>query len=175
MAFQQSTAEHFCQLMVCNSEGAVTPLRAYIRQQGGDAGDSLTVEQLFTSYVFDYHGWQTLKIFPYRSAQGTVVWLAAADPLPDDMDAEHQKYIQEVFPRLQEELEHEHWTTADAYIDRMLQYQSTFGAPLGNRGGTPLSSSVFLPLMISLLVAFFSIPFISKTTFSPSKDRRRPQ
>jgi len=155
-----STAKHFCQLMVCSNEGTVTSLNAYIRQQQGIADDSLTVEQLFTSYVFDYDGWQTLKVFPHRSAHGTVVWYAAADRLPNDMDVEHQKYIQEVFPRLQQEVEHENWPVVDAYISRMLNYQTTFGAPTVHHP-SPIAHypSLILPFAIALFLAFLSLSF----------------
>ena len=154
---EQAAAKHFCQLFVCSNEGNITTLNAYIRQQPSVVDDSLTVEQMFTSYVFDYDGWQTLKIFPHRSANGTVVWYAAGDPLPNDMDVEHQKYIQQVFPHLQQEIEHENWPVVNAYIDRMIQYQTTFGASPDTTGLSSIPS-YFLPLTIGLFLAFLAIP-----------------
>ena len=165
---EQAAAKHFCQLFVCSNEGNITTLNTYIRQQPSVVDDSLTVEQMFTSYVFDYNGWQTLKVFPHRSANGTVVWYAAGDPLPNDMDVEHQKYIQQVFPHLQQEIEHENWPVVNAYIDRMIQYQPTFGSPwveAASPFGGEASPSYLLPLTISLFLAFLAIPFCKSFLF----------
>lgn len=161
---EQATAKHFCQLFVYSNRGSVTPLNAYIRQQQSITDDSLTVEQMFTSYVFDYNGWQTLKVFPHRSASGTVVWYAATDKLPKDLDQEHQNYIQQVFPRLQQEIEHENWSVVNAYIDRMIQYQTTFGASPDTIGLSSIPS-YFLPLTIGLFLAFLAIPICKSFHF----------
>ena len=48
---EQAAAKHFCQLFVCSNEGNITTLNTYIRQQPSVVDDSLTVEQMFTSYV----------------------------------------------------------------------------------------------------------------------------
>ena len=161
---EQAAAKHFCQLFVCSNEGNITTLNTYIRQQPSVVDDSLTVEQMFTSYVFDYDGWQTLKVFPHRSANGTVVWYAAGDPLPNDMDVEHQKYIQQVFPHLQQEIEHKNWPVVNAYIDRMIQYQTTFGASPDTTGLSSIPS-YFLPLTIGLFLAFLAIPICKSFHF----------
>ena len=93
------------------------------------------------NYVFDYQGWQTLRIFPHQKADGIVEWYAPTDELPQDMSEEHQKYIHEVFPRLIAEIEAGNWDTADAYIDRMIQYQCQFG---GSKLPSRLSSIVII-------------------------------
>lgn len=99
-------------------------------------------------YVFDYQGWQTLRIFPHQKADGTVEWYAPTDELPQDMSEEHQKYIREVFPRLIAEIETDNWETADAYIDRMIQYQCQFG-------GSKLPSRPSSAVIIGIFVLFF--------------------
>lgn len=124
----QRQAKHFCQLLVCDNENNIRPLSVYIRQQPSEQNDSLSIEQLFMVYVFDYKGWQILRIFPHQKTDGTIVWYAPTDELPQDMSEEHKKYIREVFPRLIAEIEAGNWDTADAYIDRMIQYQCRFGS-----------------------------------------------
>ena len=144
----QEQAKHFCQLMVCDNNNRVIPLHAYIRQQPLQQNDSLSIEQLFATYVFDYDGWQILRIFPHQKADGTVVWYSATDALPQDMGIEHQKYIHEVFPRLLAEIQAGNWQTADAYIERMVQYQCKFGAT-----STTATPSYTLYLMLLLFVS----------------------
>ena len=67
-------------------------------------------------------------IFPHLADDGTVNWYAPADELTASLDTEHQKYIREVLPRLQQEIMAGHWETVDACIDRMIQYQCQFGS-----------------------------------------------
>jgi hypothetical protein len=107
----QSTAAHFCQLMVQDADGKLSSIGAFAN------GDT----QLFVEYVFQHDGWRDLRIFPHDNR-----WYAATDMLPVSLDHEHQRYIQEVFPRIIKEVEMEHWQTVDAYIDRLLEYQRTF-------------------------------------------------
>ena len=155
----QPQAARFCRLMVCDNEGRVVPLRAYIRQQSTPSGEEgLTVEQLFTSYVIDYEGWRTLRIFPHHlpskpSGEGPLRWYAPDDILPNDMSEEHRKYIREVFPRLLTEIEAGNWATVDAYIDRMIQYQCRFGSATN----TSANLNVLVPAIIGILLVF---PFI---------------
>ena len=122
----KETAAHFCRLLVNDGEGRVSTISSYIRTHQATASDSLTLEQLFTNYVFQYEGWKTLRIFPH-STKDQVRWYAATDALPDDLDPEHQKYICEIFGRLSTEVEAGHWEAVNACINRMEQYQCRFG------------------------------------------------
>ncbi len=156
----QQQARHFCQLLVCDNENRVTPLSAYIRQQSLKQSDSLTIEQLFVAYVFDYDGWQTLRVFPHQRTDGTVSWYSATDTLPQDMSEEHQKYIHEVFPRVLMEIQAGNWQTVDAYIDRMVQYQCKYGAvPPADSPSVFTCLLVFLliSILIAVVLLFFSI------------------
>ena len=150
----KATAAHFCRLLVCDGEGNISPISSYIRSHQTSPSDSLTQEQMFTTYVFNYDGWKTLRIFPHNAA-GTVSWYASADTLPASMEAEHRKYIREVFLHLLPEIEAANWQTVDAYIDRMLQYQTTFGAP--QHPSTPSlwpAVAIIAILTLLLLTAF---------------------
>jgi len=141
----QATAAHFCQLLVKDAEGNVKSINAFAN---GDA-------QLFAEYVFQYDGWRDLHIFPHNGQ-----WYAATDQLPTTLNAEHQRYIQEVFPRMIREAEAERWEVVDAYIDRMLEYQRQFS-------NTEKASSITAPLPVTLLllllfVLFLLIPLFQK-------------
>jgi hypothetical protein len=113
--------------------------------------------------------WQSLRLFPHHEADGTIVWYAPADALPASLGAEHQKYIREVFPRLQQEMEAGRWENVDAYIDRMLEYQCQFG-------GTTLASQpsfydiTGIFLVISMLVILCSSRFFR--TFAAKKRKQ---
>lgn len=160
----EATAAHFCQLMVCDNSGRIQSLRQYIHQQQTVPSDSLTAEQMFCIYLFDYDGWKSLRIFPHTNRQGStdkhptanhrVNWYAAADRLPASLDAEHQRYIREVFPRLIAEVKAENWSQVDAYITRMLKYQTTFAAPARHHSTnhTPHAALIFLPFALFLAV-----------------------
>ncbi len=132
------------------SEGNLCSISSYIRTHQIAASDSLTAEQQFTEYVFGYDGWKSLRIFPHQQGN-SVSWYAAGDDLPVSMDVEHRKYISEVFLRLSQEVEAGRWATADAYIDRMLQYQTTFGAPPSSL--LPPHSTLLAILLLPFLIA----------------------
>ena len=147
-----ATAAHFCQLLVRDNTGTVQSLNSYIRRQPSDASDSLSAAQSFCTYIFNYGGWQSLRIFPHANTNGTITWHAADERLPDDIDSEHQKYIHDVFPRLIAEIEAENWSQVDAYIDRMLKYQTTFASDQTHqtKHHTPHTALLFLPFVLFL-------------------------
>lgn len=155
----QATAAHFCQLLVCDNMGTVQSLNSYIHRQPSDVSDSLSAAQSFCTYIFNYGGWQSLRIFPHTKTNGIITWHAADERLPDDIDSEHQKYIHDVFPRLIAEIEAENWSQVDAYIDRMLKYQTTFASVHTSQASHPTPHSVLLFLPFVLFLIF---PFIFK-------------
>ena len=57
-----------------------------------------------------------------------LTWYSPTDVLPDSMDAEHRKYIRDVFTRLNGEIQAGRFDRANQYLDKMLEYQQTFGA-----------------------------------------------
>ena len=154
----RATAAHFCQLLVRDNTGTVQSLNSYIRRQPSDTPDSLSAAQSFCTYIFNYGGWQSLRIFPHANTNGTITWHAADERLPDDIDSEHQKYIHDVFPRLIAEIEAENWSQVDAYIDRMLKYQTTFASDQTHqtKHHTPHTALLFLPFVL-----FLALPLIS--------------
>ena len=140
----QTQAAHFCRLFISDETG-IYPLGYHARRILA-SDDSLTAEQQFTSFVFYQDNWQSLRLFPHQAADGTVVWYAPSEELPATIGAEHQKYIREVFPRLISEAEAGNWVTVDAYIDKMLQYQCTFGS-------APKESAPLQPIAVASLFA----------------------
>ena len=113
------------------------------------ADDSLSVEQIFAGYVLLADGWQTMRLFPHQE-KGVVSWYSADDELPSSMGSEHQKYIQEVFPRLVAEVQAGDWETVDAYIDRMIQYQCQFS---GNMQSSRPPATIIIGIII--VITFF--------------------
>lgn len=144
----QAQAAHFCQLFICDETG-VYPL-GYHARRILSPNDSLTAEQQFTSFVFYQDNWQSLRLFPHCQEDGSVTWYAPAEALPASLGAEHQKYIREVFPRLISEAEAGNWTTVDAYIDKMVKYQCTYGSP--EKENAPVQ-----PMAVGALLAFASV------------------
>ena len=166
LVIPQKQAAHFCQLFVADG-ASVSPLsfrarkmiqlteqrapselaRRWSSRDGrrrSQPDDSLSVEQIFTGYILLADGWQTMRLFPHKE-NGVVSWYSATDELPHSMDSEHQKYIQEVFPRLIAEVQAENWSTVDAYIDRMIQYQCQFsGKELPARPSSAAIIGIFL-------------------------------
>jgi len=130
----KSTATHFSQLLVQDADGKLKSINAFAN---GDA-------PLFAEYVFQHDGWRDLRIFPHGNH-----WYAATDVLPSSLDHEHQRYIQEVFPRMMKEIEAERWDVVDQYIDRLLQYQHQFS-------NTEQASSITVshPVMVVLPLLF---------------------
>lgn len=148
-------ASHFCRLFVNDGE-RIMPLSAHARRVI-EPNDSLTQEQLFTEFILRDDNWQSLRIFPHPADNQQVVWYAAGEDLPANLGAEHQKYIREVFPRLISEAEAGNWQAVDAYIDRMLQYQSTFAQ-------TQKASVPMWPMAIGALLSFVFLFLISKVS-----------
>ena len=154
----QATAARFCQLLVCDTDNRIISLQAFLSKNPLEASDSLTVEQLFFDYVFHYGGWQTLRVFPYNDGKRTY-WYATTSELPQSIPSEHRRYMQEVFVRMQSEVDAGQWTVVGEYISRILQYQRQFG-PVSS---VSRSASLPIPLIASIVLFFFlSIPFLRR-------------
>ena len=171
LVIPQQQAAHFCQLFVVDGPSVSTlsyharktiqlteqraPSELARRWSSRDGrrrsqpDDSLSVEQILAGYVLLADGWQTMRLFPHQE-KGMVSWYSAAGELPSHMSAEHQKYIREVFPRLVAEVQAGHWSTVDAYIDRMIQYQCQFG-------GSKLPSQPFSATVIGIFLLLFML------------------
>ena len=65
----------------------------------------------------------SLRVLPYSDEQGTTVWYSPADSIPDTVEAEHKKYITEVFPRMYQDVMAGHDERVNVYLDKMLVYQ----------------------------------------------------
>ena len=148
LVIPQKQATHFCLLFVSNNSSVSTLSMQARRMIKPD--DSLSVEQIFAGYILLADGWQTMRLFPHQE-NGAVSWYSATDELPASIGSEHQKYIQEVFPRLIAEVQAENWSTVDAYIDRMIQYQCQFGGQeLPPRPSSAAIIGIFLLFFASL-------------------------
>ena len=156
-------AEHFCQLMLDDGTGA-SPLYYHARHMM-QAEDSLSVEQLFASFILQDDNWQGMRFFPHQEGRG-VVWYSAADKLPATINAEHRKYILEVFPRLIAQVEAGDWKTVDAYIEKIVQYQCQFG---GSQVKSPVSSAQLTVIAAIFLV----ILLVSRFLLLPLHPKRR--
>ena len=159
LVIPQKQAAHFCQLFVAeNSSLSTLSCRAH---QMIPPDDSLSVEQIFAGYILLADGWQTMRLFPHQE-DGVVSWYSATDELPASIGSEHQKYIREVFPRLIAEIEAGHWSTVDAYIDRMIQYQCQFG---GQKLPARPSSAVIIGIFLLFLALIFLAHYYKKYLF----------
>ena len=76
--------------------------------------------------ISQIHEGTPLKLFPYND-KGTITWYAPTSSLPETMDPEHQKYMRDVFTRLNGEIQAGRYDVANQYLDKLLQYQLTFG------------------------------------------------
>lgn len=144
-------AARFCRLLVQDADGNVLSVAAFLRQHPLPKSDSLSAEQLFADYVFNHNGWQTLRVFPHVDSVGLVSWHSAIGELPVDMDAEHCKYIREVFPRMSAAVRAANWTAVDEFTGSITAYQTTFA---GGQTTSASRSSVVLPVVSALLAAF---------------------
>lgn len=157
-------AEHFCQLLLDDGTGA-SPLYYHTRRMM-QPEDTLSVEQLFTSFILQDDNWQGMRFFPHQEGDD-IVWYSAADKLPATINAEHRKYMLEVFPRLISQVEAGDWSTVDAYIDKMLQYQCQFG---GAKATSPVSSS-----QLAIIAAIFLVIMLVSCFFVLSLHPKRRQ
>ena len=147
----QKQAAHFCHLFVSDNSSLSTLSRRAHQMIQPD--DSLSVEQIFAGYILLADGWQTMRLFPHHE-NGSVSWYTATDELPASIDAEHQKYIREVFPRLVSEVQAGDWETVDAFIDRMIQYQCQFGGQkLPDRPSSAAIIGIFLLFLALIFLA----------------------
>lgn len=149
----QKQAAHFCRLLVNDGDGHIYPLSIYAHRltmllYHDDHYGVYSAEQVFTGLIFFYDDWQqermpfsngqgrmlmeelhsgqTLRLFPHVTQKKTT-WYAPTDLLPASLDTEHQKYIREVFSRLNALVQSGNWKSVDSFIDRMIQYQCRFG------------------------------------------------
>lgn len=149
----QKQAAHFCRLLVNDGTGTIYPLSVYAWRLTmllchDTRYGSYSAEQVFTGLVFFYNDWvearlpfsngegrqlmeelhsgQTLRLFPHTE-KGCTTWYAPTDQLPASLGTEHQKYISEVFSRLNALVQANEWKSVDTFIDRMIRYQCKFG------------------------------------------------
>ena len=73
-AIPQETAARFCQLLINDGE-SIMPLSAHARRVI-EPCDSLTCEQLFVEFLLRDDNWQSLRLFPHRQDDGTIIWYA---------------------------------------------------------------------------------------------------
>ena len=97
--------------------------------------------------IMELHQGTPLKLFPYVEHAKTT-WYAPTSTLPATMNAEHQKYMREVFTLLNGEIQAGRYDVAAQYIDRMLKYQQTFG-----------SRSIPDPTRVQAEVIYNKVPF----------------
>lgn len=155
----QKQAAHFCRLLVNDGQGKIYPLSIYARRLTmllchDDHYGDYTAEQVFTGLIFFYDDWilermpysngegrmlmeelhsgMTLRLFPHINKRHAT-WYAPTDPLPASIGSEHQKYIREVFSRLNALVQTGDWKSVDAFIDRMIRYQCQFGSANNNK------------------------------------------
>ena len=76
--------------------------------------------------IMDLHKGSPLKLLPYQDKQ-QITWYAPTDNLPATMDEEHRKYFRDVFSLLNGEIQAGNYERANAFIDKILLYQQTFG------------------------------------------------
>ena len=151
LVIPQKQAAHFGPLFVSDNSSLSTLSRRAHQMIQPD--DSLSVEQIFAGYILLADGWQTMRLFPHHE-NGSVSWYTATDELPASIDAEHQKYIREVFPRLVAEVQAGDWETVDAFIDRMIQYQCQFGGQkLPDRPSSAAIIGIFLLFLALIFLA----------------------
>lgn len=179
-------AAHFCQLLFNDGEGNVRLLNTYAQNLvtvlcGQARYGDYTAEQVFTGLIFYFDDWMrepfimtadaerqqfvyelcsgsTLRIFPHKSGAGAVSWYAPTQRLPESIDAEHRRYIQEVFTRLNAEVKAEHWETVDAYIDSMIKYQCQFG---GTPPSPTPSSNTLIAIFLGMSLACLAVCKVS--------------
>ena len=178
-ALPQEQAAHFCRLMVYDGEGKVYPLSTYANHLvtmlcGQTSYEGFTAEQVFTGLIFYYDDWirqpfiltadaerqtlvhelhsgATMRIFPHRTG-GVLTWHSPTETLPATIDAEHRRYMKEVFTRMNAEAAAQNWTAVDAYTDRMMEYQCRFG---GSRLAAPPTSTTVVALFALFLAVIF--------------------
>lgn len=187
-------ATHFCRLLF-SDDGKIYPLSIYAQHLTAMlCGDlhygEYTPEQVFTGLIFFYEDWskepmpfsngqgrvvieelhsgQTLRLFPHFEGS-QIRWYAPTDVLPQNLDAEHRKYIQEVFFRLDAEVQAGRWAAVDDCIDKMIAYQCRFG-------GTEQAADTHLWLAVLPLLLLFGFWLGGKRLFayfSPAKNSAR--
>lgn len=177
----QKQAAHFCQLLVNDGEDSVYPISLYAKHLTTMLCDSTsygdyTAEQVLTGILFYYKDWVqdslllaahpesrmlvselhsggTLRVFPHQEKDKTI-WYAPTDQLPETLDKEHQRYIQEVFLRLNEEVQAERWENVDAFIDKMIRYQCEFGSTKTNHKPSKyLIPGVFIAILALIILS----------------------
>ena len=197
----QETADRFARLFVVYND-RVCPMETYAldftkKLCGKRSYGDYTAAQVLTGFVFFYDDWKNdpittlgkhpdqsqilieslhsglpLKIFPYQST-----WYAPTSTLPDTMDIEHQKYIRDVFTRLNGEVQAGHYDRANQYLDRLLQYQQTFGRrmlPTESRveaehlyNRVPFATILFMVCLTLGIVSFGALLFERRLPLQP--------
>lgn len=186
-ALPKDVASHFCQLLVNDGNGRIYPLSMYAQHLTTllyevPHYEDFTAEQVLTGFIFYYDDWvqlpassrealtlvqelhtgQTLRLFPHLS-DGEIIWYAPTDPIPKSVGTEHRKYMQEVFSRLNGEVQAGNWQNVEEYIDKMIKYQCQYG----NNGKSEASTPTYLIYIVALFLLGLVVISIFIRTFAP--------
>ena len=156
-ALPKQTAERFGELLVLHND-RICPLQTLAidftkKRYGAKSYQGQTAEQVFMNWIFWGDDWMDidrsslLKVFPC-TADGSTVWYAPTDALPDALDAQHQQFVRLVFVLLREYAEAGEYAGMDEIVDKLLKYQQ-------QNGGTSLPSAK----QIAAERTYNSIPF----------------
>lgn len=155
-------AAHFCKVLIYDGN-SIAPLNYHAHRIITQENDSLTTEQLFSSFVLYQDNWLQMRLFPHSDGNGNVAWCAPGDEIPESIGTEHIKYMREVLPLLRRHIDKGDWNTVDEIIDKLIKYQCTFGnINQGKENHPPIHFTLFFACLA--IISIIIITFAAKRT-----------
>lgn len=107
-----------------------------------------------------------MKVLPYTD--GRTTWYSPVDSLPKSVEAEHAKYIHDVFSLMNGDVQGRQWDRVNVYLDKMRRYQRLNAGtsfPLSSRlkaerlyNSIPFATILFMVnLTLGFLALFYTI------------------
>lgn len=116
----------------------------------------------------------TLKVLPYTDKR--TIWYSPVDSIPNSVEAEHAKYIRNVFSLMNGDVQAKQWERVNFYLDKMRKYQQlNAGAsfPKTNQlqaehiyNAIPFATILFI---VNLTLGFLALGY---TIYNMSRTRR---
>ncbi len=122
-----------------------------LHQQAADADNKIML-------IMQLRSGQTLRVLPYTDARGRTTWYSPTDSLPKSVEAQHAKYIKDVFTLINADVRRGDFARVNVFFDKMRQYQRVSG------GNSLPSTAQYRAERINNAVPFATVLFIANLT-----------
>lgn len=122
-----------------------------LHQQAADVDNKIML-------IMQLRSGQALRLLPYTDRRGLTTWYSPTDSLPKSVEAQHAKYISDVFTLINADVRRGDFARVNVFFDKMRQYQRV------NGGSSLPTPAQYRAERINNAVPFATVLFIVNLT-----------